>query len=475
MQPECCVTDSDRQWGLMLDQPGSAGPATLRHGVGFAAIIIAATIVVVSFRHAQLGAFPQFSTFHAGFVFVVDSIVAFLLFGQFAYHRQSSYAILGAAYLFSALVVIPFLFTFPGAFKAEGVVIGGSQSSIWIWHAWHILFPLIVALSLLAHERAAGRIVAVKRVVPYIGWAAAAAAMLALLVAVAVIVFHDRLPVLITPDRVPLTSTFYVVAGIAAVATASSLALALRAARRRSVLHLWLAVALTAFLGDVVANGTSTGRYTVGWYFGRVESMVAAAILLLVFLGEINRLYHRLGATLTELQGREKEIRRMAYFDPVTDLPNRRLLMDRLNHDLAQANRHGHSTALLFLDMDKFKQVNDEFGHEAGDKLLREVGLRVSRCVRSGDTVSRLAGDEFVIVLPEIAHAHDAQSTAEKVIGVLAEPMTIAGHPLELTTSIGIAIATPDAELSAPELLARADAAMYAAKKAGRNQYCFAG
>ena len=111
---------------------------------------------MVAFRHVQLAVFPQFSTFHAAFVPVADGIVAFLLFGQFAYRPLLSYAILGAAYLFSALVVIPFLFSFPGALKAEGVVVGGSQSSIWVWHAWHIVFPLIVILSL-AHERYASR------------------------------------------------------------------------------------------------------------------------------------------------------------------------------------------------------------------------------------------------------------------------------------------------------------------------------
>lgn len=429
---------------------------------------------MVVFRHVQLTPFPQFTTFHAGFVLVVDGMVAFLLFGQFAYRPLLSYVILGTAYLFNALVAIPFLFSFPGALKAEGGVIGGTQSSVWVWHAWHIVFPLIVMLSLLVHERAAGRMVPAARIVPYIGLAVAVAVALVALVAVAVTVFHDRLPVLVTIGRVPLTDAFYVAGGIAMALAASALALAVWVARRRSVLHVWLALALTIFLGDVVAGVMSTGRYTAAWYLGRVESMLAAGVLLLVFLEEIGRLYQRLGAALTELQGREQEIRQLAYFDPVTELPNRRLLMDRLTHDLAQARRHGHRTALLFLDLDRFKEINDGLGHEAGDKLLHKVGFRLSRCVRSGDTVSRLAGDEFVIVLPEIAHVGDAESTAEKVIGVLADPITIAGHPLEVTTSIGIAVATPDTGLSATELLARADAAMYAAKRAGRNRYSLA-
>lgn len=487
------VNEPEQHWELALDRPGSAGPATLRNSTTFAVIVIAVTIAVVAFRQTLLTAFPQFATFHAGFVFIVDGIVAFLLFGQFAYRRRLSYAILGGAYLFSALVVIPFLFTFPGALKLEGTIVGGSQSAIWIWHAWHIMFPLIVTLSLLVHKYAAVPI-SMRRVVPTVCWMVSIAVVMALLVAITVTAFHDHLPVLITATRTPLTSTFYVAGAIAVGAIALSLGVTLWAGQC-SILHIWLAVALTAFLGDALASVASAGRYTVAWYFGRVESMAAAAILLLVFLGQINQLYQQLAAKISdlfttnrklaalveekdvlvaELQHHQEEIRQLAHFDPVTELPNRRLLMDRLNHTLAQGVRHGHSTAVMFLDLDKFKEVNDRLGHETGDRLLHEVGARLTHCVRSGDTVSRFAGDEFVIVLPEISQRQDVQATAEKIIKILNEPMTLAGQPYVISASIGIAITTPDAPLNATELLAKADGAMYTAKKAGRNCYSFA-
>lgn len=176
------MNESDTEWELSLDRPGSAGPATLRSSALLAAVIIVSTIAVVAFRHIQLAAYPQFATFHASIVLVVDGIVAFLLFGQFAYRPLLFYAILAGAYLFSAVVVIPFLLTFPGAFKAEGVVIGAAQSSIWIWHAWHIVFPLHIMLSLLAHHHFAGQLVSARRVAPCIGVAVGAAILLALLV-----------------------------------------------------------------------------------------------------------------------------------------------------------------------------------------------------------------------------------------------------------------------------------------------------
>lgn len=488
------MPDLNRYLDLALDQPGSAGPRTLRLSAAFAALIVVVMIAMVIFREAQLGAFPQFVTVHAVFVLVVDSIVAYLLFAQFFYRRQFSYTLLGAAYLFSALIVIPFLFAFPGALAADSVLIGGPQSAIWLWHAWHMLFPLFVGLALLAHARSAGRKVARKQVGPTIGWIVASTTALAMLISIVATAFHDRLPVLLAAGPQPLTPAFYAAGGIAAVLTLWALGLAMRAGRSRSVLHIWLAVALLAFFGDVVASLMSTGRYSMSWYGGRVESMVAAGVLLLVFLAGINRLYFKLGETvgdlyaanrqlaaligekdtlLAELQRREDEIRQLAYYDLVTELPNRRMLMDRLSHDLARGSRQGHSTAVLFLDLDKFKAVNDQFGHESGDALLREVGTRLSQCVRSSDTVSRLGGDEFVIVLAQIAHPDDAVSAAEKVIQALSEPVTIAGQQLRVTTSIGIAIAPPNSWQDAAAVLARADLAMYNAKKAGRNCFRF--
>jgi hypothetical protein len=295
------MPDTIRQWDLALDQPGSAGPATLRLAAGFAALVVAAAVVVVFLRDVQLPAFPQFTTFHAGFVLVVDGIITFLLFGQFAYRRQLSYAILGAAYLFSALVVVPFLLAFPGALKAEGGVIGGPQSAIWVWHAWHVVFPFVVMLSLLAHARAAGRPVATERVFPVIAWSMAAAALLALLVGVAASAFHARLPVLLVAGPQPLTPAFYAVGAIVVALAAGALGLAVWVARRRAVLHVWLAVALTAFLADALLSVLSTARYSMGWYGGRVESMAAAGVLLMVFLGGINRLYFQLGMAVRAL------------------------------------------------------------------------------------------------------------------------------------------------------------------------------
>ena len=127
----------------------------------------------------------------------------------------------------------------------------------------------------------------------------------------------------------------------------------------------------------------------------------------------------------------------------------------------------------MFLDLDHFKEINDSLGHDAGDELLKVVAERLELCVRGGDTVSRQGGDEFVIILSEIARQQDAALVAEKILEVLSSPVTIQMHKLKITTSIGIAVYMIDSVDDAMKLLKKADIAMYQAKEAGRNRYRF--
>lgn len=162
----------------------------------------------------------------------------------------------------------------------------------------------------------------------------------------------------------------------------------------------------------------------------------------------------------------------LASHDALTDLPNRLLLNDRLARALARASRHGRRLAVLFVDIDHFKDVNDAFGHIVGDELLQAVGRAITMCVRSSDTVSRHGGDEFVVVLSELEHVEDAAKGAEKVIAALVQPHRFAGQDLHITVSIGISVFPNDGE-DAGALLVKADMALYHAKELGRNGYQF--
>jgi diguanylate cyclase (GGDEF)-like protein/PAS domain S-box-containing protein len=162
----------------------------------------------------------------------------------------------------------------------------------------------------------------------------------------------------------------------------------------------------------------------------------------------------------------------LAQHDFLTDLPNRMLLNDRLTQAIALANRHGHRLAVLFLDLDRFKHVNDSLGHGHGDILLRSVAQRLMICVRKSDTVSRQGGDEFVVLLAEIDRADAAAASAQKIIAALAVPHDVADHQLHVTAAIGISIYPDDGE-DAETLVKGADTAMYHAKAAGPNTYRF--
>jgi len=176
---------------------------------------------------------------------------------------------------------------------------------------------------------------------------------------------------------------------------------------------------------------------------------------------------------LTERKLHEAHIHRLAFYDPLTDLPNRRLLIDRLQHSLRARTRTGQSTALLMLDLDRFKTLNDTHGHAAGDDLLRLVGRRLSDVVRPYDTVARLSGDEFVVLLENLGpDAHVATASAEmvaaKVLEVLNDPYPLEVGVVHYSASIGVAMAT-EPELTVDTLMKHADVALYQAKEAGRN------
>ena len=185
---------------------------------------------------------------------------------------------------------------------------------------------------------------------------------------------------------------------------------------------------------------------------------------------EIRLLYKQLKASVAALEA-------MAMHDVLTGLPNRRLLVDRLSQAMLTSARNGEHCAVMFMDLDKFKQLNDTLGHDMGDLLLRQVSTRLLACVREGDSVARLGGDEFVVLLKALSRRKDEAQTqashvADKILESLRQPYDLAGHRYSSTPSIGALVFTGDA-VPGPELLKKADIAMYQAKSAGRNTVRF--
>ncbi|GAA0544091.1 hypothetical protein GCM10009098_09650 [Rheinheimera aquimaris] len=175
---------------------------------------------------------------------------------------------------------------------------------------------------------------------------------------------------------------------------------------------------------------------------------------------------------ITERKQQEQKIHQLAYIDELTGLANRRMFFDRLQLSLANAHRHNHQLAVLFLDLDLFKRINDTLGHQAGDQALKEVARRISETVREGESVARLGGDEFTILLPEISQTDPLECLARRLIKQIEKPVRLLDQEFFLTTSIGIAVYPQDG-VNAEQLVKHADVAMYQAKNSGRNQYCF--
>lgn len=175
---------------------------------------------------------------------------------------------------------------------------------------------------------------------------------------------------------------------------------------------------------------------------------------------------------ITELRRKDEHIRHLAFHDALTGLPNRSLMQDRLKHAVERARRKGSRLSVTFMDLDRFKAINDGLGHDVGDLLLQEVAARIKGRLRAADTVARLGGDEFVVLMEDLPDSGNCAALAEQIIAELARPMQLRGHTVEVGASMGMAFYPEDGN-DAWQLMKHADMAMYAAKEAGRSTYRF--
>jgi diguanylate cyclase (GGDEF)-like protein/PAS domain S-box-containing protein len=180
----------------------------------------------------------------------------------------------------------------------------------------------------------------------------------------------------------------------------------------------------------------------------------------------------RVFTDISLLKETQHKLEQLASFDSLTEVPNRRLLHDRLEQATHRARRNKKEMAVMFIDLDGFKKVNDALGHDVGDLLLQQVALRLQNCIRLSDSIGRLGGDEFAIILEDTRQPADAMTVGERILAAFALPFILDGHRVAATASIGIAI-YPEDGMEPAELLKNADVAMYRAKQAGRKQFKF--
>ncbi len=470
-----------------LDEPGSAGPASVQVSMALTTLILLMTSAILVFGDTPLPAHPEFVPFHAATVLILDGITAFLLYGQFHYRRLPLYLMLGSAYLLSALITLPFVLSFPLQDQRLGGLIGGPQSAIWLWHFWHILFPLVVLLGTLLDWRDRREPWPSERIWPATIRSLALVVGLVGILTLAVTRFHDVLPPLIDFNQAaPLTPLFYWTGGLAAVITLLALALTWSRFTHLSAINLWLSVTLLAFMADILASLGAYQRYTVGWYFGRIEAMVASSILLFVFLGEMIGLYRRLGEAMNQmvesnrslvslitenqhakaaLAEKNLELERISSTDYLTKLPNRRATELELKEQYRIGERYARKFCIIMVDIDHFKKINDTQGHHMGDEVLRQISSIISNHVRMTDFVGRWGGEEFLVICTEteLSSATDLAERLRELVEVSAlEPSS------PITASFGVAEFQVGETLE--NVIMRADQHLYLAKQGGRNR-----
>ncbi|MEO8038804.1 MAG: diguanylate cyclase [Betaproteobacteria bacterium] len=223
-------------------------------------------------------------------------------------------------------------------------------------------------------------------------------------------------------------------------------------------------IAMTAEEQRLLAERKEVRRHGVHRVWAGIGLIVAFSGAIVTWLSM------RLLKAFRAIRAAVEHANHVAHHDELTDLPNRRMLMDKLSTALAAARRHHHGMAVLYMDLDGFKKINEELGQAVGDELLREIGRRVAATIRRDDTASRISGDEFVVGLLRIDQPQAALRAAEKLVAAVRQPVTVDGHTLSTTVSIGIA-AYPEHGGTIEELMRYADEALYEAKMGGRNCY----
>ncbi|SEQ14242.1 PAS domain S-box-containing protein/diguanylate cyclase (GGDEF) domain-containing protein [Amphritea atlantica] len=229
------------------------------------------------------------------------------------------------------------------------------------------------------------------------------------------------------------------------------------------------------FYEDMLGTLSESGKWQGEiWNRHKNGSIYIAWLNINTLFNDDNTVYQRIAtfSDITEKKRTEELIWTQANFDPLTNLPNRRMFMDRLTQEIRLAARSKSSLALLFLDLDRFKEINDTLGHNVGDQLLIEVADRFKSLVRSSDTISRLGGDEFTIILPQIESSSQVEQVGEKILSVLKQPFMLENQQRYISASIGATLYPQDAD-NAEQLIKNADQAMYAAKAAGRSKLHF--
>ena len=403
-------------------------------------------------------AVPAVPLAHALALAVVTALTAIVLWLEARRTQVRGYLILAGTFSSVCVLLVAFILAFPGVLlppAADGTpqaLLGGPSTSVALFLLWHLVITIGVPVSAVVLDRddADGREPVLHHgILPGVLWGTLPAAA----VSVWWLAVPDAAPHVYAPPALTATGTLVVqatcllaIAGLVVVGVVT---------RGSSTLARWLIAICVLNLGDAVLN-LGALRYSVGWYAARALGFVALSALLVVLVVQLARM--------------DRRTDRAATTDPLTGVRNRITFQDDLEREMARVQREGRMLALLVVDVDRFKAVNDDLGHAVGDAVLVEVAARLQRCIRGGDLLVRMGGDEFVALLVGIESQEQAESAAGRVVSVMRPPVVVGTTRVECPVSVGVAL-HPGAAETSDELLRHADRAMYAAKNDGGGRY----
>jgi len=393
---------------------------------------------------------------HAFALTVVTGLTALVLWLAAARSRRRGYLVLGGTFSSITVLMLGFVLSFPSGIRTapDGTpipLLGGPSTAVTFFIAWHIVLAVGIAASavVLTRDVAIARRPALRRLWPGVVLGIVPVGAVTLLW---LLVPDSAPPVFKAGTPTELGRTAFLTAVLLGLL---SLVVTVVVTRGRSVISRWLIAVCVLNTGDAWLN-LNAERYSVGWYVARGVGFVALSALLLILVWELSRLDQRMQA--------------LAMHDTLTGARARVTFTTDAEREIARANRDGSLLALLWLDLDVFKQVNDRFGHAAGDALLVEVGRRVRHEVRDSDLVVRMGGDEFGVLLVGLEHEEQASAVADRVVRALRQPFRIADAQVAPRASVGLAI-YPATAVDVDELVHQADVAMYTAKSSGGDRW----
>jgi diguanylate cyclase (GGDEF)-like protein len=427
--------------GLRLTQPAPL----------FASVAVAAvTLALMPWAGHHLGPALSFLPMTLSAIACFDVLTAWLLAGNYLDTGDRRFLLMACAYVWSLLLMGAYALAFPGVVSSHGPLAITASMAPYMFIFWHAGFPILLGAAwgpwFGPNTTPTAR--PNRRRLLTIATGTTIGVGLATITGIAATAHH--LPVLIHGLDTSQFANFTAPIGVPLIVV--SLVFCARGIRGAAGPERWAVVAIVGCLADLVISYHSHYRYSLGWYAGRSLGVLSAGVVLTAMLTT----FRRLKAT-AEFN---------AAYDHLTDLPNRRSAQDSLTAMFARGRRMHTALALVAFDLDFFKRINDEHGHAAGDAVLRAVGLAVRTAVRPSDTIARIGGEEFLVLLPD-ADDDAARVVAERLREAL-RTLDFVGPDIRVTASFGVAH-MQDSDVDAEQLLQRADRALYIAKATGRD------